>query len=47
MVRYAENSIEPILSFCSQGMVETFVVLIIVERFKDHVYSKRQMRDSS
>ena len=47
MVRYPENSIEPILSFCSQGIVEAFVVLITVGRFKDHVYSKRQTRDLS
>lgn len=46
MVRYPENSLDPILSFCSQGMVEAFVVLII-DRFKDYVYSKRQLRDSS
>ena len=46
MVRYPENSLDPILSFCSQGMVEALVVLII-DRFKDHVYSKRQMQDSS
>ena len=42
MVRYPENSLDPILSFCSQGKVEALVVLII-DRFKDYVYSKRQM----
>ena len=46
MVRYSENSIEPILSFCAKGMVEAFMVLILVERFKDHVYSKRQKKIS-